>query len=472
MKNKGLYCALLCLSFSVHAAEGMLALTTIPQDAKIYVNYQLKANTTPVILPLPVGTHRIEAVKGAQRVTLEVLITDGAVVSKKIVLLESPPSLLFKGKQVSISEILNPKLDSFETEAEFQQRRQRLLENRQTLLEIFNRAVQQHEHAAGVAYLDKQAYEIDTEMFPVRIEWKEWAKPLNLRKNSYIFAPLEDAKALWQSGQQKPVFVSLELEKDRVKVSKSVLVGLEREWAVINEFRDQLQDGGLGPEMVIIPAGEFMMGDLHGAGYDNEQPVHKVSVGGFAMSRYEITFAEYDRFVQATGYPKPDDRGWWRGDRPVINVSWNEARLYAKWLSQQTQQDYRLPTEAEWEYAARAGTSTKYPWGNEIESNRANCDGCGSKWDDTKTAPVGSFAPNAFGLYDMVGNVWEWTCSAYQAKYEGAELGCANRPDENRRKVVRGGSWYDSPKQVRVADRSWRRLNFRYNGVGFRLVRR
>ncbi|TGO03771.1 hypothetical protein PN36_00210 [Candidatus Thiomargarita nelsonii] len=250
-----------------------------------------------------------------------------------------------------------------------------------------------------------------------------------------------------------------------MKVTQSVLIGLEQqEWVVINDFRD----GSDGPEMVIIPAGDFMMGDIQGAGYNNEQPVHEVSVGSFAMSRYEITFAEYDRFAQATGYPKPDDLGWGRGERPVINVSWNEARLYAEWLSQQTQQDYRLPTEAEWEYAA--GTSTNYPWGNDIESNQANCDGCGSEWDNTKTAPVGSFAPNAFGLYDMAGNVREWTCSAYQSQYEGAEQGC--QLDDNRRQVIRGGSWYNTPKQVRAANRSWGLLNFRYNGVGFRLIRR
>jgi len=467
-KNRCLYAALLCLSFSVHAGEGMLALTTVPQDTKIYVNCHLKANTTPVMLPLPVGTHRIEVIKDEQRVTLDVLITDGAVVSKKIVLLDSPPSLLFKGKEVSISEILNPKPDIFETEQEFEQRRQQILENRQTLLEVFNQGVQQHEHAAGIAYLEKEAYDIESEIFPVRIEWKDWAKSLDLPEKSYILARREDAKRLWQSGQQKRVFISLELEEDEIKVTQSVLIGLERKWAVINEFRDQLQDGSLGPEMVIIPAGDFMMGDIQGAGYNNEQPVHEVSVGSFAMSRHEITFAEYDRFAQATGYPKPDDLGWGRGERPVINVSWNEARLYAEWLSQQTQQDYRLPTEAEWEYAARGGTSTKYPWGNEIES--ANCDGCGSEWDNAKTAPVGSFAPNAFGLYDIVGNVREWTCSAYQTQYEGAEQGC--KLDDNRRQVNRGGSWYNTPKQVRVAVRSWGWLNFRYNGVGFRLLRK
>ncbi|MEN8221031.1 MAG: SUMF1/EgtB/PvdO family nonheme iron enzyme [Pseudomonadota bacterium] len=131
-------------------------------------------------------------------------------------------------------------------------------------------------------------------------------------------------------------------------------------------FRDRLKDGSLGPEMVWIPAGTFRMGDIQGGGHDNEKPVHQVSVSRFAIGKYEVTFAEYDKFAQATGRKKPNDRGWGRGNRPVINVSWHDATAYAEWLSQQTGQKYRLPTEAEWEYAARAGTTTKYWWGNQM----------------------------------------------------------------------------------------------------------
>jgi formylglycine-generating enzyme required for sulfatase activity len=173
-------------------------------------------------------------------------------------------------------------------------------------------------------------------------------------------------------------------------------------------FRDRLKDGSLGPEMVWIPAGSFRMGDLQGGGNKDEKPIHQVSVDRFAMGRYEVTFAEYDKFAQATGREKPSDEGWGRGNRPVINVSWHEATAYAKWLSQQTGQQYRLPTEAEWEYAARAGKTTKYWWGNQIGSNKANCSNssCGDRLK--YTAPVGSFAPNPFKLYDTAGNVWEW----------------------------------------------------------------
>jgi formylglycine-generating enzyme required for sulfatase activity/serine/threonine protein kinase len=236
-------------------------------------------------------------------------------------------------------------------------------------------------------------------------------------------------------------------------------------------FHDYLQDNSLGPEMVWIPAGRFQMGDIQGQGDNDEQPMRWVSVEKFAIGRTEVTFAEYDRFAEATGREKPDDNGWGRGNRPVINVSMADATAYAAWLSQQTKQQYRLPTEAQWEYAARAGTETLYWWGNEIGLNRANCDGCGSQWDNQKTAPVGSFAPNPFGLYDTVGNVWEWTCSEYQEKYYGKEQDCATIPNITTVHVERGGSLYNYPKALRAANRYKKPYEYRNPSVGFRLSR-
>jgi formylglycine-generating enzyme required for sulfatase activity len=219
--------------------------------------------------------------------------------------------------------------------------------------------------------------------------------------------------------------------------------------------------------MIFIPAGTFRMGDIQGGGESNEQPVHSVSVNQFAMGRYEVTFAEYEKFADATGREKPDDKGWGRSNRPVIYVSWDDATAYTVWLSTQTGKAYRLPTEAEWEYAARAGTDTKYWWGNEIGSNQANCGrSCGDGFE--YTAPVGSFAANPFGLYDTVGNLWEWTCSEYENKYSGKEKQCTG---ENRQPVVRGGSWFNNPRFVRAAYRYGGSLDDRINDVGFRLAR-
>jgi formylglycine-generating enzyme required for sulfatase activity len=254
------------------------------------------------------------------------------------------------------------------------------------------------------------------------------------------------------------------VENSRSYECKPLLVYLTPDKKV---FRDRLKDGSLGPEMVWIPAGSFQMGDIQGGGANDEQPVHRVSVEKFAMGRYEITFAEYDKFAQATGREKPDDEGWGRGNRPVINVSWRDVKAYADWLSQQTGQNYRLPTEAEWEYAARAGTNTKYWWGNEIGANKANCNSdCKDNFE--YTAPVGSFMANPFGLHDTVGNVWEWTCSEYENRYRGKEKRCVSNAPLF---VLRGGSWFNIAWGARAAFRSRNELSFRDDFLGVRLAR-
>ncbi len=232
-------------------------------------------------------------------------------------------------------------------------------------------------------------------------------------------------------------------------------------------FHDSLKNGKNGPEMAIIPTGNFQMGDIQNVGTKWEQPVHTVSVAGFAIGRYEITFAEYDQFVLATGNELPEDEGWGRGKRPVINITWQNAVEYTKWLSKQTDQKYRLPTEAEWEYAARATTNTLYWWGNEIGNNQGNCDGCGSKWDNKKTTKVGSFEANYFGLYDTVGNVYEWTCSAYEPTYNGREQQCVKSTEKSM--VIRSGSWYSLPNYTRVASR-FKSKNSDFT-IGFRIAR-
>ncbi len=234
-------------------------------------------------------------------------------------------------------------------------------------------------------------------------------------------------------------------------------------------FHDYLKNGNPAPEMVNIPAGDFLMGDVQGTGLENELPVHRVSIENFYMSRYLVSFAEYDEFAEATGREKPDDEGWGRANRPVINVSWYEALAYTDWLSEQTGKHYTLPTEAQWEYAAKAGVDTDYPWGNDLGTNRLNCRNSGSKWSGKQTAPVGSFSPNAFGLFDMVGNVWAWTCSAYTNKYDGSEQRCVSNKYRER-VVLRGGSWYNLHIWSRLTFRYRYKPSFHLNTVGFRLI--
>ncbi len=228
------------------------------------------------------------------------------------------------------------------------------------------------------------------------------------------------------------------------------------------------------PELVVMPAGRFRMGCVSGRDCeDDERPVHEVEVGSFALGVYEVTFEEYERFARATGRDRPNDRGWGRGGRPVINVSWEDATAYAAWLSAEAGEEYRLPSEAEWEYGARAGSTTRYSWGDDIGRNRANCPGCGSRWDGDETAPVGSFAANAWGLHDMHGNVWEWVEDCWHENYVRAPRdGSAWTTGGNcSRRVLRGGSWLNNPRDLRSALRGRSATALRDGDVGFRVAR-
>ena len=229
------------------------------------------------------------------------------------------------------------------------------------------------------------------------------------------------------------------------------------------------------PQMVVIPAGTFRMGCVSGRQCDfDEKPIREVRIESFEISKHEVTFAEWDACLAAGGCGghEPDDWGWGRGARPVINVSWDDAQAYVSWLSAQTGAAYRLPSEAEWEYAARAGTVTKYHWGDGVGANRANCDGCGSRWDGERTAPVGSFAPNAFGLHDMHGNVLERTQDCWNGSYRDAPSdGSAWIRVDCGERVRRGGSWINSPRHLRSANRSWNITSSRDIGSGFRVAR-
>ena len=229
------------------------------------------------------------------------------------------------------------------------------------------------------------------------------------------------------------------------------------------------------PEMVVVPAGSFMMGSPETELYADEGPQHRVTFARpFAVGKYELTFDEWDACVADRGCNKykPGDEGWRRGRQPVINVSWDDAQAYVAWLAKKTGKPYRLLSEAEWEYAARAGSPTAYPWGPNPGKDRANFDGSGSRWSGQQTAPVGSFAPNAFGLYDLIGNVWEWTQDCWNDSYAGAPKD--GRPwldGDCGRRVVRGGSWYGKPEVARAAYRNGYVPDYRLNHLGFRLAR-
>ena len=227
------------------------------------------------------------------------------------------------------------------------------------------------------------------------------------------------------------------------------------------------------PEMVAVPAGSFQMGCVSGRRCRSwEKPVHEVHVPAFALSKHELTFAQWDSCTQHGGCRRIPDEGWGRGDRPAINLTWNDAQAYVSWLSKETGDTYRLPSEAEWEYAARAGTQTRYNWGDELGRNRANCDGCGSRWDDDRTAPVGAFAANPWGLHDMHGNVAEWVEDCWNADYRDAPSdGSARLSGECDERVWRGGCYIFGPRSLRAASRTGMSPSFRSRYLGFRVAR-
>ena len=236
-------------------------------------------------------------------------------------------------------------------------------------------------------------------------------------------------------------------------------------------FRDTLKNGEPGPEMVVIPPGRFLMGSAKGEGSDDERPQHEVIIPQpFAMGRYPVTFADYDIFAQENSSALPDDRGWGRDKRPVINVSWDDAAAYCQWLSQQTGRNYCLPSEAQWEYAARAGTTTRYWWGDEAGNNRGNFDGSGSQWSGKQTSPVDAFAANPFGLFDVHGNVWEWCLDNWHDNYKKAPTnGSAWITDEQVPRALRGGSWVVDAGRARAAYRDSSDPDYRNYYVGFRV---
>ena len=229
-------------------------------------------------------------------------------------------------------------------------------------------------------------------------------------------------------------------------------------------FRDI--DEAWCPEMVVIPAGEFLMGSPEDEEerFDREGPQHLVTIRKpFTLGRYPVTFDEYDYFCEAIGRDKPEDQGWGRGRRPVIHVSWQDAKDYCDWLSEQTDTRYRLPSEAEWEYACRAGSTTAYAFGDGIDEKQANFDG-----HVGGTSEVGVYPANAFKLFDMHGNVFEWCEDRYQANYEGApDDGTPWLSDQGAR-VVRGGSWGSVARNVRSACRNGEEPGVRGGHLGFR----
>jgi len=226
------------------------------------------------------------------------------------------------------------------------------------------------------------------------------------------------------------------------------------------------------PEMSVIPSGTFMMGSTKGK--KRELPITKITIAKpLAVGRYEITFDDWDICYDAEGCSKrPSDRGWGRGKRPVINVLLEDIHEYTSWLTKKTGFTYRLPSESEWEYAARAGSQTEFSWGDQMQIGAANCRGCGTEWSGIQSAPVGQFKANAWGLYDVHGNVLEYVRDCWSKSHDNLPTdGSPKITKHCLSKVVKGGAWYYLPKVSRSASRARNDKRVISYFIGFRVLR-
>jgi formylglycine-generating enzyme required for sulfatase activity/serine/threonine protein phosphatase PrpC len=236
-------------------------------------------------------------------------------------------------------------------------------------------------------------------------------------------------------------------------------------------FKDKLKAGGYGPAMINVPAGTFRMGGASSIVGPDEVPRHQVTISAFAVGVYEVTFDEYYRFARATGRKKPKDNGWDRKTHPVIDVAWDDAFAYTRWLSKQTGKSYRLLSESEWEYVARAGTTRSFWWGRNAGTGNAHCFDCKSDYSTSKPAKVGTYKPNLFGLYDTAGNVFEWVHDCYHRNYKDAPTdGSVWEGGDCDVRIARGGAYRSPANSMRVSNRDKFKSNKGQYNVGFRVA--
>ncbi len=250
---------------------------------------------------------------------------------------------------------------------------------------------------------------------------------------------------------------------------------VEPEPAVVNKtdpFADSLKVGGRGPAMIKVPAGTYRMGGASAIVSADEVPRHNVTIKSFAVSIYEVTFAEYYKFAGNTGRKKPKNNGWDVNNHPVVDVTWDDAYAYTRWLSKQTGKRYRLLSESEWEYVARAGTTRSFWWGSRPGTGNAHCFDCKSDYSTSRPAKVGTYKPNSFGLYDTAGNVYEWVHDCYHRNYKDAPTdGSVWEGGDCDVRVVRGGAYRSPASSMRVENREKFKSGKGQYNVGFRVAR-
>lgn len=366
----------------------------------------------------------------------------------------------------------------------------------------------------------EQTYE-EVKIVPVRraatqSAQKEWR---SLQEEYSLKAPqqAEEAEKSWQQAEQKKeqeayrestedyddakekyLAAQIAVADEVARLKARMLASRE---ARLKKWRKKLSWlRSITPTMVKIPAGSFTMGDAKGD--KDAQPEHTVKLPAFKLSRYEIPVRRFEQFTKQTGYKTQAEHntdglgcavynadgswGWEQGYHwknvgftqtpldPAVCITWNDASAYIQWLNKmwEGKRTFRLVSEAEWEYAARAGGRSKYPMGSSLGNNKTVCDGCGSIWDVKRTAPIDSFALNKFKLHAMPGNVWEWTMDCWHDGYQGAPSNGSAwvKGGSCQRRVLRGGSWFNKPQYLESAYRGSNKLHYRGNNLGFRVA--
>ncbi|MDM8543276.1 formylglycine-generating enzyme family protein [Desulfococcaceae bacterium HSG9] len=378
------------------------------------------------------------------------------------------------------------KRDAFETVEEFQKR---ITDHKPVL--------------AGQAELLKNKYDINTGVFPVKILWQKWAEPFVTELvSTQINAERDLARAIYESGRKHPVYARLQAEDERAVLELIELVyAPDKAIRITGEIKlSSTFENSLGMKFVYIAPGTFIMGSPEDEpGREDDEIQHKVTlIQGFYLQSAAVTVGQWRKFAKSGYKSQAETEGGtytWTGkdfkkqkdiywnhpsfkqtdDHPVTWISWNDVQAFIKWLSAKEKQAYRLPTEAEWEYACRAGTLTLFAFGNCLSTDQANYDGnsplegCPKGVYRERTVPADSFAPNAWGLYNMHGNVWEW-CQDWYGDYPSESVTDPQEASSGALRVLRGGSWGCSAGRCRPAARGGGAPDRRDGDRGFRLV--
>ncbi|MBF0381831.1 MAG: SUMF1/EgtB/PvdO family nonheme iron enzyme [Magnetococcales bacterium] len=448
-------------------ANGVVDLITDPPGAIVYVDGKLKSRSTPVKIELSSGLRRFELRKdGYRKLDFSLFLAGGVTLSKSLMLI--PAGVIESGEEGPILDFLKeekPVKDSFETKNEYEARVEASKHYRIDRLKRFNRMAGNPIFSAGKVVLLKEQYDISSGRFPVKFIPRKWSESVLKTTTSHIYVNREMARKLFSAGDEHLAYFAF-LESGKLKEAFIISGGRNYYLMGIGKLQEYLPS----MKFVAIHGSCFTMGNTRGN--RDEKPEHEVCLDSYWIGKYEVTQGEWMKLMGKN--PSRFRRG---KNHPVERVSWHDVQKFIKKLNKKSGITYRLPTEAEWEYANQGGQGGLYPWGDKKPVCQRKVIN-GAKFDDDKicndtgTNYVGRYSPNNFGLYDMAGNVREWVQDWYSEDYYAVSKGMKNPkgPEKGVTRSLRGGGWSESGKMLRSTRRSRNLPEVRYDNLGFRLV--